>query len=75
MCFALIVRINSPVGPPHHLAFLFAFGVRVFLIEKLGFHRELGTHITKVKSISLDTWTDPQLKLYENISKPKVTYK
>ncbi|KAK9768684.1 Protein gts1 [Basidiobolus ranarum] len=39
----------------------------VFLcIKCAGYHRRIGTHISKVKSINLDTWTPEQL---ENITK------
>ncbi|ORY04819.1 Arf GTPase activating protein, partial [Basidiobolus meristosporus CBS 931.73] len=35
----------------------------VFLcIKCAGFHRRMGTHISKVKSINLDTWTPEQLE-------------
>ena len=27
-----------------------------------GIHRGMGTHISKVKSVDLDTWTDEQLQ-------------
>jgi stromal membrane-associated protein len=27
-----------------------------------GFHRGMGTHISRVKSVDLDTWTDEQLQ-------------
>ena len=36
--------------------------------QNVGFHRKLATHITKVKSVTLDSWTSQQLELYKNIS-------
>lgn len=35
----------------------------------VGFHRKLGTHITKVKSVDLDSWTKEQIELYKAIGK------
>ena len=34
-----------------------------------GFHRELGTHITKVKSVNLDKWKPEEIKIYTIISR------
>ena len=34
----------------------------------LGFHRELGVHITKVKSVNLDKWKPEELNLYAKLS-------
>ena len=33
-----------------------------------GFHRELGVHITKVKSVNLDKWKSEELALYSQLS-------
>jgi stromal membrane-associated protein len=30
-------------------------GIKIF-IHNLGFHREIGVHITKIKSVNLDKW-------------------
>jgi stromal membrane-associated protein len=38
-------------------------------IKCSGYHRELGTHITKVKSCDLDKWTEEQMAKYFKISK------
>lgn len=39
-----------------------SFGT-VFCLECSGVHRSLGVHITFVRSIAMDSWTDPQLAL------------
>lgn len=31
-----------------------------------GIHRGMGTHISRVKSVDLDTWTDEQLQVMKN---------
>lgn len=38
-------------------------------IKCAGFHRELGTHITKVKSMDLDKWPNDLVILYSKLSK------
>lgn len=35
----------------------------------VGFHRKLGTHITKVRSVNLDSWTPELLDLYKYMGK------
>ncbi|KAJ2802352.1 Protein gts1 [Coemansia guatemalensis] len=45
-----------------------SWNLGVFLCIRCGgFHRHLGTHITKVKSISLDNWTTEQLEHFRRI--------
>ncbi|KAJ2607969.1 Gtpase activating protein [Coemansia sp. RSA 1365] len=45
-----------------------SWNLGVFLCIRCGgFHRHLGTHITKVKSISLDNWTAEQLEHFRRI--------
>jgi len=39
-----------------------SFGT-IFCLECSGVHRSLGVHISFVRSISMDSWTEPQLKL------------
>ncbi|ODQ51674.1 Arf GTPase activating protein, partial [Saitoella complicata NRRL Y-17804] len=36
-----------------------------------GLHRKMGTHISKVKSISLDTWTPEQLNNMKELGNEK----
>lgn len=31
-----------------------------------GHHRQMGTHISRIRSIKMDSWTDQQLKVFEN---------
>ena len=41
-----------------------SWNLGVFLcIRCAGFHRRLGTHISKVKSVTLDSWTDDQIEM------------
>ncbi|KAJ2785980.1 Gtpase activating protein [Coemansia javaensis] len=45
-----------------------SWNLGVFLCIRCGgFHRHLGTHITKVKSISLDNWTTEQIEHFRSI--------
>lgn len=37
----------------------------VVCIECSGIHRKLGTHVTKVRSLSLDTWTEVHVRILE----------
>lgn len=54
----------------HNLTFIFVQGTRwaswnlgVFLCIRCGgLHRRLGTHISRVKSVNLDKWTDEQVE-------------
>ncbi|KAJ1945461.1 Gtpase activating protein [Linderina macrospora] len=45
-----------------------SWNIGVFLCIRCGgFHRRIGTHITKVKSISLDNWTPEQIEHFRRI--------
>lgn len=37
-----------------------------------GLHRKVGTHVTKVKSLSMDSWTNEQVEVGVTKSKPSV---
>jgi len=52
-------------GHPPHLEHLYASDAQVF--SHIGFHRQLGTSITKVRSVNLDKWTPDMLDLYQHI--------
>jgi hypothetical protein len=41
-----------------------SYNLGVFLCIRCGgIHRKLGTHISRVKSLTLDTWTDQQIEV------------
>ena len=44
-----------------------SFG-NIVCIRCSGFHRKLGVHITKVRSLDFDYWTDELLEFYRNMS-------
>ena len=45
----------------------------VFLcIRCAGLHRKMGTHISKIKSVSLDTWKTPELEFMKEHGNRKV---
>lgn len=35
---------------------------------KIGVHRQLGVHITKVKSVNLDKWPAGKIELFQNVN-------
>ena len=37
-------------------------------------HRKLGTHISKVKSISMDMWTNEQVDVIPQLLTPRVDF-
>ncbi|RKP38105.1 hypothetical protein BJ085DRAFT_16457 [Dimargaris cristalligena] len=50
-----------------------SWNIGVFLcIRCSGFHRKMGTHISKVKSISLDVWTAEQIEAIQAKGNAKV---
>jgi hypothetical protein len=45
----------------------------LFIIYKLGVHRNMGAHISKLQSIFLDTkWTEDSLKIFEENGNKKM---
>ncbi|KXN74206.1 Arf GTPase activating protein, partial [Conidiobolus coronatus NRRL 28638] len=50
-----------------------SFNIGCFLCIKCGgIHRKMGTHISKVKSISLDSWTPEQIQNMQEWGNEKV---
>jgi stromal membrane-associated protein len=47
--------------------------VQVYFNNIPGFHRELGVHITKVKSVNLDKWPPGYVNYFLKISKSNLT--
>ena len=43
--------------------------INCYIIYYLGFHRELGVHITKIKSVNLDKWPKGVANNFTKISK------
>ena len=41
-------------------------------IECSGIHRKLGSHVTKVRSLSLDTWTEVNVRILELLGNERV---
>jgi hypothetical protein len=66
---ALTVMLEILVGHQQPLEHLSALNVQVLYSINIGFHRKLGTHIAKVRSVTLDTWTQEQLALYQYMGK------
>ena len=64
----LTVEGKVLAGPQQHSAALSVSSAQVKFIFKSGFHRELGTHITKVKSYNLDKWKKDDIQLYSKMS-------
>ena len=70
-----IVAIFCPEIPLKHF-FLYFQGPRwvswnlgIFVcIRCAGIHRNLGVHISKVKSVNLDSWTPHQVAVSQNLS-------
>lgn len=47
----------------------------IFLcVQCAGLHRKLGTHLTKVKSLTLDTWTKPQVDVSRTMASRGLTH-
>ena len=44
----------------------------VVCIECSGIHRKLGSHVTKVRSLSLDTWTEVNVRILELLGNERV---
>lgn len=65
--FVLIAEGNLLLGQVSLQEFSSASNVLVSTIN-LGFHRELGVHITKIKSINLDKWPKGVAILFTKIS-------
>ncbi len=57
--------VNDVRHPGLHPLFRF---VALSRSRGVGFHRKLGTHLAKVKSVTLDSWKKDQLDLYKHMS-------
>lgn len=48
-----------------------SWNIGVFLCIRCGgLHRKLGTHISKVKSVTLDSWTDEEIQVFRSSTLP-----
>lgn len=60
----------SPPGPRWA-----SWNLGIFIcIRCAGIHRNLGVHISKVKSVNLDQWTQEQVQVRGHTAEPNTTY-